>query len=184
MLRPALAADFGFIRTLVQRPEYSAYLTDEDEQSLAQYAAGPSTRVLIWQNPQGLAAGFALFCDIGAASGAVELRRLALAETGTGQGAVFLNALIDYGFTNLGAQRLWLDASGENLRAQRVYTRAGFTLEGRLRQHWYRPSLGRTVDLMLYGMMRYERHPVAPPCGPPALALHLAQDQLGARDGG
>jgi RimJ/RimL family protein N-acetyltransferase len=64
--------------------------------------------------------------------------------------------MIDYAFQDLAAQRLWLDASGENLRAQRAYVRAGFTLEGRLRGHWYRPALGRVVDLMLYGMMRNE----------------------------
>jgi RimJ/RimL family protein N-acetyltransferase len=97
----------------------------------------------------------------------VELRRLALSQTGTGQGAVFLDALIDYSFTNLAAKRLWLDASGENLRAQRVYTRAGFTFEGRLRQHWYRPSLGRTVDVMLYGMMRDEWQPPSQPLAAP-----------------
>ena len=52
--------------------------------------------------------------------------------------------------------RLWLDASGENLRAQHLYESLGFTLEGRLRQHWWRPALGRAVDMMLYGMLRAE----------------------------
>ena len=37
-----------------------------------------------------------------------------------------------------------------------LYERAGFTLEGRLRQHWFRPALGRCVDLMLYGILREE----------------------------
>lgn len=165
MLRPALPSDFGFIRALVQ--QNAAYLTDEDETALARYAAGPDTQLLIWQNPQGLAAGFALFCGIGDPSGSVELRRLALSEVGTGQGAGFLEALIGYSFNDLGANRLWLDASGENLRAQRVYARAGFTLEGRLRQHWYRPSLGRVVDVMLYGLMRDEWVPPVQPLAAP-----------------
>lgn len=167
MLRPALPADFAYIRALVQQPENAAYLTDEDEAALGQYAAGPASRLLIWQNPQGFAAGFALFCGIGEPSGSVELRRLALGEVGTGQGAAFMDALIGYSFNDLNAKRLWLDASGENLRAQRVYARAGFTLEGRLRQHWYRPSLGRVVDVMLYGLMRDEWQQPAPPLAAP-----------------
>ena len=98
----------------------------------------------------------ALYCEIGEPSGRVELRRLALARTGQGEGAVFLQALIDYAFVDLNAQRLWLDASGENPRAQKAYLKAGFVFEGRQRAHWYRPALGRTVDLMLYGMLRDE----------------------------
>lgn len=155
-LRPALAADYAFIRGLVQRPDYAQYLTDEDEAALAAYAAGPESRLLIVESGQGVALGFALFCEIGEPSGRVELRRLALDTVGGGQGVAFLRVLIDYGFATLGAQKLWLDASGENLRAQRVYEKVGFTLEGRLRRHWYRPSLGRAVDEMLYGMFREE----------------------------
>ena len=67
--------------------------------------------------------------------------------------------LTDHGFDALGAGRVWLDASGENVRAQRIYDRAGYRLEGRQRAHWWRPALGRAVDLMLYGMMRDEWRP-------------------------
>jgi RimJ/RimL family protein N-acetyltransferase len=35
-----------------------------------------------------------------------------------------------------------------------VYERAGYQLEGRLRDHWHRPTLGRNVDVMLYGLLR------------------------------
>jgi RimJ/RimL family protein N-acetyltransferase len=151
-LRPATSADFGLIRSLAQRPEYADFITDEDDATLSGYLARPDCRLLIWQDEQPL--GFALFCEIGEPSGRVELRRLALVEAGRGAGLAFLQALTSYAFQQLQAARLWLDASGENLRAQAAYERAGFTLEGRLRAHWYRPSLGRAVDLLLYGMQR------------------------------
>ena len=154
-LRPAQAADFAFIRSLVQRPDYAPFLSDEDEAALAAHLATPEDRLLIWEDDHG-PQGFALYAEIGDPSGAVELRRLALAEAGAGRGAGFLRALVDFAFADLGAARLWLDASSENLRAQRAYLRAGFTLEGRQRAHWFRPALGRTVDLMLYGMLRDE----------------------------
>ena len=153
-LRPATPADFGFVRGLAQRPDYAPFISDDDEAALAAHLANPAHRLLIWES--GAASGFALYCGIGDPSGAVELRRLALADTGTGAGRGFLDDMIAYAFRDLGAQRLWLDASSENPRAQRVYERAGFTLEGRLRPHWFRPALGRCVDLMRYGILRDE----------------------------
>ncbi len=155
ILRAATRDDLPFIRALAQRPDYAPFITDEDDDALAAYLDTAANRLLIWQDAAG-PAGFALFCEIGDPSRRVELRRLALARAGKGEGAAFLQVLIDYGFATLGAERLWLDASAENLRAQKVYDRAGFTLEGRLRGHHYRPALGRVVDLMLYGMMRSE----------------------------
>lgn len=153
-LRPATSADFGFIRGLAQRADYAPFISDDDEAALAAHLANPAHRLLIWERDG--AKGFALYCEIGEPSGRIELRRLALANTGTGAGRGFLDDMITYAFRDLGAQKLWLDASSENPRAQRVYDRAGFTLEGRLRQHWYRPALGRCVDLMLYGILRDE----------------------------
>jgi RimJ/RimL family protein N-acetyltransferase len=161
MLRPATEADFGFIRSLAGRPENAPFITDEDEAALAAYLEDPAAQLLIWET-DGRPAGFALFCTVGDPSGGVELRRLALDMTGGGQGQRFLRALLDHGFGTLGAARVWLDASGENPRAMRTYERAGFTLEGRLRQHWYRPTLGRVVDLMLYGMLRAEWEALEP----------------------
>ena len=93
---------------------------------------------------------------IGDPSGRVELRRLALARPSQGEGPMFLQALIDYAFHDLQAQRLWLDASAENIRAQKAYLKAGFVFEGRQRAHWFRPALGHPVDLMLYGILRQE----------------------------
>lgn len=153
MLRPATPGDFAFIRALAQRPDYAIYLTDEDEAGLAAYLAEPQSQLLIWEPESGLK-GFALYCEIGDPSGRVELRRLALDQAGHGQGQAFVAELVRYGFEDLGAAKIWLDASAENTRAQVTYTRAGFTLEGHLRQHWYRPTLGRTVDLLLYGLLR------------------------------
>jgi len=160
-LRPATAADFPFIHSLASRPDYAVYITDEDDAALAAYIADPGAQLLIWE-AGGSPAGYALYCEIGNPAGRVELRRLALATAGSGQGGAFLRALVDHGFGQLGAARLWLDASSENLRAMKAYERAGFTLEGRQRQHWYRPMLGRTVDLILYGMLRAEWESLEP----------------------
>lgn len=156
-LRRATPADFGFIRKVAQHADYAPFITDEDESALAAYLHDADCRLLIWQDAAG-PAGFALYAGL-QAHGVVELRRLALARAGLGEGAAFLAALVDHGFVELAADRLWLDASGLNPRAQKTYLRAGFTLEGRLRAHWYRPALGHAVDLLLYGMLRTEWRP-------------------------
>jgi RimJ/RimL family protein N-acetyltransferase len=155
MLRPATPADFAFIRGLAGHPDYAPFISDDDEATLAAHLANPAHRLLIWQDAQG-PAGLALYCEIGEPSGRVELRRLALARPNQGEGAAFLHAMIDYAFDDLQAQRLWLDASGENIRAQKAYLKAGFVFEGRQRAHWFRPALGHSVDLMLYGILRRE----------------------------
>ncbi len=155
MLRPATPADFAFIRGLAGHPDYAPFITEEDETGLTFYLDDPAHRLRIWQDAQG-PAGLALYCEIGEPSGRVELRRLALARPGQGEGAAFLQALIAYAFDDLHAQRLWLDASSENPRAQKAYLKAGFVFEGRQRAHWFRPALGRSVDLMLYGILRDE----------------------------
>lgn len=152
VLRPATAQDIPFIRSLTTDPAYAPFIGDDDEATLAGYLSDPATRLLIW----GEAQGFAIFREVGNPSGRVELFRLALARTNGGQGLAFVQALTDHAFETLGAQRVWLDASGENLRAMAVYDRAGYRREGVLRQHWWRPALGRSVDLVMFGMLRAE----------------------------
>lgn len=155
ILRKATASDFSYVRGIVQRPECAPFLTDEDESGLSEYLADPSALLQILED-RGASAGFALWCNIGGPGGVVELRRLALDKTGTGRGVEFVGVLTDFGFAELSAQKIWLDASAENPRACRVYEQAGYRLEGRQRAHWWRPSLGRVVDVMLYGMLRDE----------------------------
>ncbi|MFN4191384.1 MAG: GNAT family N-acetyltransferase [Tabrizicola sp.] len=152
-LRAATPADFPLVRELAQRPDYAPFITDEDEAGLAAYLAAPDCQFLIWE-PEGKPAGFAIFCEIGNPSGRVELMRLALVEAGKGQGDRFLRVLLEHAFRGLGAERVWLDCSGENLRAQKVYGRVGLVQEARLRRHHFVPVLARTVDKLIYGMFR------------------------------
>lgn len=161
-LRNATLADIGFIRSLTTRPDYAPFIGDSDEATLQGWIDSPEARVLIWDEGKG-PAGFAIFREIGDPSGRVELFRIALAQSGGGRGDAFFAALVDYGFATLGAARLWLDASGENPRAMKIYERAGFRREGVQRAQWWRPCLGRAVDLHLFGMMRDEWQAERPP---------------------
>jgi RimJ/RimL family protein N-acetyltransferase len=160
MLRPAVAADIPFIRSLTTRPDYAPFIGDSDDAQLQAWIDSPSDRVVIWTGES--AHGFAVFRGIGQPGGIVELFRIALDRAGGGMGDRFFRALVDHAFHDLGAERLWLDASAENPRAITVYARAGFRLEGTLRAHWYRPALGRPVDLVLMGLLRGEWQALEP----------------------
>jgi RimJ/RimL family protein N-acetyltransferase len=161
MLRQGTSGDLAFIRALAGRAEYRPFLTDEDEAGLQVYLDAPDCEVLIWEADGG-PAGFAIFCEIGHVSGRVELMRLALDKAGQGAGRRFLRALVDRAFATHGAGRVWLDCSSENGRAQRAYLRAGFVQEACLRNHDYVPFLGRTIDTLLYGMLRSEWQALEP----------------------
>jgi RimJ/RimL family protein N-acetyltransferase len=162
MLRQGTTADFGFIRSLAGRAEYRPFITDEDAAGLQVYLDAPDCEILIWE-VEGRPAGFAIFCEIGHASGRVELMRLALDDAGQGAGRAFLRALVNRAFATHGARRIWLDCSGENLRAQKAYVRAGFVPEACLRNHEFVPYLGRNIDTLLYGMLRAEWQALEPP---------------------
>jgi RimJ/RimL family protein N-acetyltransferase len=154
MLRKATSDDIPFICSLTTRTDYAPYIGDSPAAELQGWIDSPAERVVIWQEDD--AKGFAVFRELDDLSGAIELFRIALDQAGRGNGDSFFNALLDHGFRDLGAARIWFDASGENLRAMKIYERAGCTREGVQRQHWWRPGLGRAVDLHLFGMMRAE----------------------------
>lgn len=151
-LRLATPDDIGFIRGLTTSPDYAPYIGDADDATLRGWIDGASSRVVIWE--EGGATGFAIFRGVGEDGGVVELFRIALTPIGGGRGDAFFVALRDFAFEGLGAARLWLDASGENLRAMKIYERAGMQREGVMRAHWWRPALGRAVDLHLFGLLR------------------------------
>ena len=160
MLRPATSADIGFIRSLTMRADYAPFIGDSDDATLQGWIDSSEARVLIWE--AGGIRGFGIFRGIGAKGGVIELFRIALDRAGGGAGDRFFRALVDHAFRDLNAARLWLDASAENPRALKIYTRAGFRQEGCLRSHWYRPALGRCVDQILMGLMRAEWESLEP----------------------
>lgn len=160
MLRPATAADIPFIRSLTTRADYAPFIGDSDEAALQGWIDSREAAVLIWDADG--TRGFGIFRGIGAPGGVVELFRIALDRAGGGEGDRFFRALVDHAFRDLDAARLWLDASAENPRALKIYSRAGFRQEGCQRAHWYRPALGRAVDLILMGLLRAEWESLEP----------------------
>ena len=59
--------------------------------------------------------------------------------------------VLEYGFRTLGLHRVYLHVFADNEPARRLYERAGFELEGRLRQHAWKG--GRVRDVLVMGLL-------------------------------
>jgi RimJ/RimL family protein N-acetyltransferase len=71
-----------------------------------------------------------------------------------GFGTKAMRLILKHGFDNLNLHRLWLRVFETNLRAIHSYEKAGFTLEGKLRQAQYLD--GKYVDVMIMSMIKLE----------------------------
>ena len=73
---------------------------------------------------------------------------------GQGLGTDAVAAIVDFAFGELRMERVWLDTDAENTRAQAVYAKAGFTVEGRLRHAWFQD--GTYLDDIRMAILRDE----------------------------
>lgn len=79
---------------------------------------------------------------------------LAPEARGHGIGTAAITQLVEFAFVRRNMRRLHLQAIASNLGAIRAYEKAGFVVEGRLRQHaWVR---GAYEDIVLMGVLRSE----------------------------
>lgn len=76
---------------------------------------------------------------------------------GRGVGTAAILQLVEFGFVRCNLRRIHLQAIASNAAALRSYEKAGFVVEGRLREHaWVR---GAYEDIVLMGILRSERTP-------------------------
>ncbi len=73
---------------------------------------------------------------------------------GRGYGADAVRTVARLAFHRMNLNRLYLHTYAYNERAQRSFARAGFTLEGRLRNHLFVD--GRYWDVLVMGLLREE----------------------------
>lgn len=149
MLRPATLADLPTLTALWSRPENAMALPPpepgEAEETLRE------GNLLVWEL-DGHVAGLAALTVWNAAWGACSLKALVMDRPGQGEGRRFLDTLLEHVFETRRAHRLGLDVAYDRPRTLAFYTRAGFTLEGILREVWLRPD-GRHCDCVFLGLL-------------------------------
>ncbi len=75
-------------------------------------------------------------------------------QRGKGQGLKILDLLAAYAFRECNLQRLWAEVFVNNIPSLRLFAKAGFTEEGRLRSHAFKS--GKYQDSILFGLLRNE----------------------------
>ena len=75
-------------------------------------------------------------------------------EWNKGYGSETVTLLQRHGFETLNLNRIFLRVYADNIRAVRSYEKAGFVLEGRLREATYKK--GKYEDVLLMGILRSE----------------------------
>ncbi|MEI6388404.1 MAG: GNAT family protein [Spirochaetota bacterium] len=78
------------------------------------------------------------------------------AQRNKGHAGTALRLLSLHLFHTLPVHRLELNIACENAPSIRVAEKAGYVLEGTLRQAWYSPALGRRLDGRRYALLRGE----------------------------
>jgi RimJ/RimL family protein N-acetyltransferase len=114
---------------------------------------------IIEEQSSGKPVGFAGLHDLHPTARKAELRILIgeKAAWSQGYGTEATELLTFYGFDRLNLNRVWLGVTAENERAVRAYERAGYVVEGRLRQDIYRNS--RYYDSIRMAILREEYYP-------------------------
>ena len=73
-------------------------------------------------------------------------------DQGRGLGSEAVRALVEFGFRDLNLRRIFLHVFEDNERAVRAYLRAGFAIEGTLREAFYVD--GRYRNVLVMALMR------------------------------
>jgi RimJ/RimL family protein N-acetyltransferase len=154
-LRPATLADIGAVMAIERSPDYERYLARSEEEEHRAMLSSPSHAYRLGVGVAGAVEAFAVVRGLGDPHLNLYLKRIAVARPGQGVGTAFLSLLLHEAFGPMGAERFHLDCFGDNVRAQRAYTKLGFTREGVLRQA-YRQADGTRTDLVMMAILKSE----------------------------
>jgi len=139
-----------------QRPVTVGQLSDE----IRRQVDNPGHTVfLVEDRLTGKPVGFAGLYDIHSTARKAEFRILLGAKEfwNKGYGTEVTELLTFYGFDRLNLNKVWLGVTADNAGAVRAYEKAGFQIEGRLRQELYRNS--RYYDAIRMSVLRDEYYP-------------------------
>ncbi|QOC26895.1 GNAT family N-acetyltransferase [Microbacterium hominis] len=124
------------------------------EKRLTDTASGPGTRSIEFViDVDGAAVGSVSLFGFDDLARHAEIGIAVLAEhRGRGIGTAALAKMVTFAFVRCNLRRVHLQAISSNVGAIRVYEKAGFEVEGRLREHaWVR---GAYEDMVVLGLLR------------------------------
>jgi RimJ/RimL family protein N-acetyltransferase len=150
---PATPADVDAIMAIESDPAYAGLVGHwPREQHLAEMAL-PSSRYFALRSAAADVVGFAIVQRLDNPDRKAHLKRIAVRYAGSGAGTVLLRAVVDWVYSNTDTNRLDLDVFVGNDRARRCYEKAGFQVEGVLRDY-HRNADGSFSSQWLMSILR------------------------------
>jgi len=153
-LELASEADIPAIMAIERTPGYDWFIGTFEANEHLGHMRSAEARYLVWREA-GEVLAFVILFKMTNESGVREAKRIAARDVGTGLGGKLIPALIDHVFQDPDVNRLELDCSMANPRAQRVYEREGFVREGVVREV-YRMDDGTYLSSGLFSILRRE----------------------------
>ncbi len=162
-LRETLEADLPDVMAIEGDPDVSPWITVWPAERHRRALAEPDEAHMIFSR-RGRTVGFLLLAGLSDASRSIELRRIALSCRGQGLGAGALDLALGYAFDVLDGRRVWLDVLAGNVRALRLYDRAGFADDGPAPQRHLLPD-GSSLPLRLMSITATDFRAAPPQTG-------------------
>ncbi|MCU0536949.1 MAG: GNAT family N-acetyltransferase [Hydrococcus sp. Prado102] len=125
-------ADIDYILEAESDNENSQYIIPWSREHHFQAMKNPDIAYLIIQD--GMKVGYAILAGLLEPNQSIEFRRIVITKEGKGYGKATVEIVKKLAFDTYLAHRLWLDVKIQNYRAQAIYSRAGFIVEGTLRE--------------------------------------------------
>lgn len=149
----ATAADVPAMRRIESDPRYDGLVGRWPEERHLEEMALPSSLYYVLRDAHGEVAGFALLRGLTDSDRKAHLKRIAVREAGAGLGSILLQGVLDRLYRETDINRVDLDVFLGNDRARRAYEKAGFQLEGVMRDY-HRNADGSFSSMWLMSVLR------------------------------
>lgn len=159
-LRRAEETDLDWLMAQERRPDHAVFIGHWPRDRHLRNLGDPDMYYTVAEDDGGHGGlmAFAILAGLTGPARSIELLRLAVAEADRGLGKPLLRRLMALAFTELGANRFWLDVFDDNARARHVYRTVGFREEGLLREATVRAD-GTPGSLVVMSILAREYDP-------------------------
>ena len=152
-IEEATAADIPEMMRIEADPRYDGLVGRWPHEQHVEEMALPSSRYFVLRDADGELVGFTLLRRLDDPDRKAHLKRIAVRETGAGLGSILLQGVLDRLYRETDLNRIDLDVFLGNDRARRAYEKAGFQLEGVMRDY-HRNADGSFSSMWLMSVLR------------------------------
>jgi len=133
-LRKTELSDLDFVCGLESNEENAKFIIPWSKEKHGKAIGNTDILHLIVEDKWHYPVGYIIIAGLENPNLSLEFVRITIGEKGKGYGKESFRLIKNWVFTNLNANRLWLDVKVNNMRAIYLYKKQGFVVEGTLRE--------------------------------------------------